>query len=102
MEKRLLICVNRRLTHGNPSCGQQQSVKLAQQLEELIARERLAISVERVFCLGRCNEGPVLRLAPAGEFLVGMKADELMERIRAFAAPTAQQSDTGTTAEQAP
>lgn len=89
--KKILVCVNQRLTPATPSCAQRNSVQLATALARHIAEEGLAIEVERVYCLGRCNEGPTLKLVPGGEFLLGLEMTEMMERIRAFAAPAAQQ-----------
>lgn len=91
MKKKLLICINRRLTPTTPSCAQRNSESLAAELVQRIASEQLAIEVETVFCLGRCQEGPVVKLVPGGAFLTGMELEAIMEKVREFAAPTAQQ-----------
>lgn len=86
MEKSLIICVNRRMRADSMSCALHGSYALAERLERRIAEEQLGVTIQRLFCLGRCSEGPVLRLLPTGEFLLGMQEEEIMERLRAFAA----------------
>lgn len=68
MKKQLLICTNRRLTDRSPSCGGHGADILLRELERLIKVNGLSISVSTITCLGRCSEGPILRLAPGGMF----------------------------------
>lgn len=77
MEKRILICTNRRLTGHTPSCAGAGAEALADELQRLITERGLAVSVERSPCLGRCTEGPNLRFAPGGEFVGALTADKL-------------------------
>ncbi|HUV20710.1 MAG TPA: (2Fe-2S) ferredoxin domain-containing protein [Gammaproteobacteria bacterium] len=69
---RLVVCINERLGAGQRSCVASGSLALIQQLESMIAAEKLAVPVERRECLGRCEEGPVMRFAPAGPFFTGV------------------------------
>lgn len=64
----LAICVNRRLTDTVPSCGGRGSEQLADKLEQALQQQSLQLPLQRVDCLGRCEEGPNLRLAPDGHF----------------------------------
>lgn len=92
MEKSLIICVNRRLTPATISCALHGSFELAERLERRIAEEQLDITIQKLFCLGRCEQGPVLKLIPGGEFLLGMEEEEIMERLRAFVTLNAPRS----------
>jgi (2Fe-2S) ferredoxin len=53
----------------------------------MIATENLAIPVVRRECLGRCEEGPVMRIAPAGPFFTDIDEHTLpniVEALRQF------------------
>lgn len=65
----LAICVNRRLTGQNPSCGGRNAEALATELEQALRLRGISLPLYRTDCLGRCNEGPNLRLSPQGKFL---------------------------------
>lgn len=63
---------------------------MAERIERYIKHEKLDVVVQRLQCLGRCNDGPVLRLLPGGEFLLGVDEQTIMERLRVFAAQGAR------------
>ena len=65
---RLIVCVNERLGTGQRSCVGSGNLDLINRLEAMLAAENLAIHVIRRECLGRCEEGPAMRIAPAGPF----------------------------------
>lgn len=69
---RLVVCINERLGSAQRSCVASGSLALIRQLESMIAAEKLAVPVVRRECLGRCEEGPVMRFAPAGPFFTGV------------------------------
>jgi len=53
----------------------------------MIAAENLAIPVVRRECLGRCEKGPVMRIAPAGPFFTGIDEQTLatiVDQLRGF------------------
>lgn len=79
-----MICVNQRWAPSSVSCAQRGSSELAERLEQNIALENLEVKVLRLPCLGRCDHGPAMRLAPGGEFLLGMDEENIMEKVRAF------------------
>lgn len=64
----LAICTHRRLTDGSPSCGARHAALLAEQLEHALQHHGLPVTLIRSDCLGRCESGPTLRLAPHGVF----------------------------------
>ena len=65
---RLVACVNRRLGAGQRSCAGSGSLALIERIERLIDDRGLAVPVVRRECLGRCEQGPAMRIAPGGPF----------------------------------
>ena len=61
--KHFMVCVNRRI--GKPACA---GAAIADALEVELRQRQLAIPVERIVCLGACEQGPNVRLAPGGRF----------------------------------
>jgi NADH:ubiquinone oxidoreductase subunit E len=87
MKKQILICTNRRLTAKSPSCAWGGAEAIANELEQLIAKRDLGITVERSACLGRCADGPNLRFAPGGEFIGALTYESLpdvLTRLEVF------------------
>jgi NADH:ubiquinone oxidoreductase subunit E len=66
--KKILVCVNERLTDSKPSCGGRGGQALATAIEQGVKERDLDIPVERFICFGFCNEGPNVRFTPAGKF----------------------------------
>ena len=74
---RLVACVNRRLGSGQRSCAGSGSLELIRQVEAMLAERGLDIPVVRRECLGRCEYGPVMRIAPAGPFFTAIEEEDL-------------------------
>ncbi len=84
---RLIVCVNERLGTGQRSCVGSGNLDLISRLEAMLAAENLAIPVVRRECLGRCEEGPVMRIAPAGPFFTEIDEQTLatvIDQLREF------------------
>ena len=84
---RLIVCVNERLGTGQRSCVGSGSIELISQLESMIATAKLDVPVVRRECLGRCAEGPAMRIAPAGPFFTGIDEtglDNIFEQLKIF------------------
>lgn len=79
---RLIVCVNRRLGSGQRSCAGSGSLDLIDRLETMIAEENLAVPIVRRECLGRCEQGPVMRIAPAGPFFTEIEENSLADIVR--------------------
>lgn len=75
--KKIIVCVNFRKGSIQPSCAARGSLAIADQIEAQVLAKSLGIKVERFKCLGRCEEGPNLRLAPAGDFFHGVNLQDL-------------------------
>ncbi len=69
---RLIACLNQRLETGRRSCVGSGSLDLIRRIEAMIAIENLALPVVRRKCFDGCEEGLVMRIAPAGPFLAGI------------------------------
>lgn len=80
--KKIILCIHRRTNPAQPSCAARGSLEIAEQLEREIAMHGWDIKLERFDCLGRCDEGPNLRLAPGGPFRSGIVASHLEELLR--------------------
>jgi len=86
---RLIVCINERLGAGQRSCVGSGSLALIERLEAMIANAGLDVPVVRRECLGRCEQGPVMRFAPAGPFFTEIDErtlPEIFASLQSFAA----------------
>lgn len=84
---RLVACINERLGTGQRSCVGSGSIELISKLEAMIATEKLDVPVVRRECLGRCAEGPAMRIAPAGPFfteIVETDLEHILKQLKIF------------------
>ena len=84
---RLIVCVNERLGTGQRSCVGSGSLKLIERMESMIREHDLQIPVVRRECLGRCDQGPVMRIAPAGPFFCEInenRLDDILAELKTF------------------
>lgn len=86
--KHVTVCINQRSNPTQPSCaGRGGGEVLAKRLEKEITANAWDIKVERFRCLGRCQEGPIVKLSPGGPFICEVNPDnleELFQKIEAF------------------
>jgi len=83
--KTIIVCINHRANPDVPSCGARGGEAIAQCIETEIATHNLTIGVERFLCLGLCELGPNIKLAPAGEFYHKVNLDTLPQLIQKIA-----------------
>ena len=83
-EVRLVVCVNERLGSGQPSCVGSGNLDYVADMRRLIAEAGLPVPIVERECLGRCAEGPVMRIAPGGAFFTGIDAGVLPRIIAAL------------------
>ena len=84
---RLIVCINRRLGTGQRSCVGSGSLGLISKVEAMIAAEQLEVPVVKRECLGRCETGPVMRIAPGGPFFSEIDEARLVDiiaRLKSF------------------
>jgi len=79
---RLVVCVNRRLGTGQRSCAGSGSLALIARIEQMIEAEKLDVPIVRRECLGRCEAGPVMRIAPGGRFFTLVDESSISDMIR--------------------
>jgi NADH:ubiquinone oxidoreductase subunit E len=74
-----MVCINRRFRADEVSCAKRGSEALADALEAGIRERRIAIKLERSVCMGHCQTGPTVRLAPGGRFFHGPALSEVAD-----------------------
>lgn len=82
----LVVCINRRIDENKPSCAARGSEALALLLAAEIARRGLAAELREVYCLGRCEHGPNLRITPGGKTYRGVDGQAVEEIMKDLAA----------------
>lgn len=83
MTKKILVCTNFRTNPNNPSCAARDSQLVLDALKEELTKKSIVIEIEESPCMGYCNVGPNLRLAPNGEFFHGVTVADLPKLIQA-------------------
>ena len=84
---RLIVCVNQRLGTGQRSCVGSGNLDYIREIRRRISAEKLDVPVIERECLGKCDQGPVMRIAPGGRFFT--EIDEaclnlIMQELKAF------------------
>ena len=74
---RLVVCVNQRLGAGQRSCAGSGSRELIELLKRGLHEAGLDVPIVERECLGRCEEGPAMRIAPGGQFYTEVESDDL-------------------------
>ncbi|NWF37142.1 (2Fe-2S) ferredoxin domain-containing protein [Mariprofundus sp. KV] len=85
--KQVVVCSNHRANPAHPSCAARGGEALAIKLEAEIAARALQIRVSRFPCLGYCDRGPAVKLAPGGGFICEIDPDNLeavLQQIEVF------------------
>jgi (2Fe-2S) ferredoxin len=80
--KRLVVCVNERLGFQQKSCGGSGSRVLIKKLQENKALRELGIEIVEQVCLGRCEQGITMRIAPGGPFFTRVTEQDLEQVVR--------------------
>ena len=83
--KTIIVCVNHRSNPNQPSCGARGGADIADYIEHKVSKDQLQLSVERFNCLGFCEQGPNLKIAPEGCFIHGVKIEALPDLLRELA-----------------
>ena len=91
---RLIVCINERLGTGQRSCVGSGNLDYIRRMRELIADAGLDVSVVERECLGKCEFGPVMRIAPGGRFFTEIDGATLPLILRELKSFIAQQDST--------
>ena len=65
---RLIVCVNERLGSGQRSCVGSGNRDYIRRIRQMLDDAGLEVPVVERECLGHCEAGPVMRIAPGGRF----------------------------------
>ncbi len=85
-DKRLVVCVNERYG-GQKSCAGSGSRDLIELLQQRLVESGTDIPIVEQVCLGRCEQGVAMRIAPGGPFFTEVSAqdiDAIMRDLLAF------------------
>ncbi len=74
---RIIVCINERLSVGQRSCVGSGNLDYIRDLRSMIATEGLEVTVVERECLGKCEQGPVMRIAPGGRFFTEINESSL-------------------------
>ena len=91
--KKVIVCINHRANPAQPSCAARGSLSLADRLEQEITDRGWDIALERFACLGRCEDGPNLKLSPGGSFcshITPGDLEDLLQEIEQFCHATTE------------
>jgi len=91
---KILICVNRRFKHDEPSCAARGSFAIAEAIETGVKDRNIDIEVERFICFGQCHKGPTVKLVP-GDFILGAAPDMVDGILDKLQAACGTKQDTG-------
>lgn len=84
----IVVCNHTRELSGEPSCGGSGGEALAAAIEAEIGRRGADVTLRRIACLGHCENGPALRLAPGGRFFHRVEEGDIAEIVdRAMEGP---------------
>ena len=92
MTKKIFVCTNFRANPNNPSCAARDSQLVLGALKTELANKNIAIEIEESPCMGYCDIGPNVRLAPSGVFFHGVSAINLSKLIKAAKKFSAEQA----------
>lgn len=86
---KLMVCVNERAPQDGASCAPRGGCGIHAALLAALEREPLPVEVAAVRCLGTCDRGPSLRLAPNNTWFYGAHVEDvaaIVEQLREAAA----------------
>ncbi|MBM3512068.1 MAG: (2Fe-2S) ferredoxin domain-containing protein [Alphaproteobacteria bacterium] len=81
----ITCCVNRRRA-PLVCCGRRGSPKVVAALKRGIKSRKLAVGVVTSGCLGPCNDGPNIRIAPTNSWVFGARLDDVPRILDTLAA----------------
>lgn len=83
-ETHLVVCVNERLGMDKKSCAGSGSRELIHLIRQRLADSELRFEVTEQVCLGRCEKGVVMRIAPGGPFYTEVTEQDIDRIIGAL------------------
>lgn len=86
-EVRLVVCVNERFGIGQRSCVSGNNLEYICKIRSMIEAENLTVPIIERVCLGKCEQGPVMRIAPGGRFFTEINQtslQDIIDELKAF------------------
>ena len=80
-ELRLVVCINERFGNEQRSCVGSNNLEYIAMIRSMIEAEALAIPIIERVCFGKCEQGPVMRIAPGGRFFTEINEASLRDII---------------------
>jgi (2Fe-2S) ferredoxin len=77
----LTICVNVRKEEIVPSCGRRGSLDLRAAIERELRARGVEVDIQTILCLGRCANGPNIRIAPSNSWFQQISAADVPELV---------------------
>lgn len=78
---RLVVCINERLGTGQRSCVGSGNLDFIRKIREMIQKQGMDVPIIERECLGKCEQGPVMRIAPGGRFFTEIDEDTLLRIV---------------------
>ena len=75
MRPTVIVCVNHRVGYDKPSCAGRGSEAIADAVDRAVRGS--GACVVRIKCFGRCAQGPIVRIAPGGQFFNEVCLDDV-------------------------
>ena len=88
---RLIVCINQRIE--KQSCAGSGNLGYIGEIKAMLAQQGLDVPVVERECLGKCEEGPVMRIAPGGKFFTKINRRSLQLVIDELKVVLAKQPD---------
>ena len=83
---KVIFCVNERPPFGQPSCARRGSRELMVETNKFVRDAGIDITIDTSVCMGRCADGPTVKLAPRGEFVQDANPENIREAIMRYLA----------------
>lgn len=84
---RLIVCINQRLGIDQRSCAGSGNLDYIRQIRQMIDEAGLDVLVVERECLSKCEEGPIMRIAPGGPFFTEINSSllpQIISELRTF------------------
>ena len=94
-ELRLVVRINELFGNERRSCVGSNNLEYIAMVRSMIEAECLAIPVIERVCFGKCEQGPIMRVAPGGRFFTEINKASLRDiigELKALAANPHRQS----------
>jgi (2Fe-2S) ferredoxin len=77
----LTVCVNVREEDFAPSCGKRGSLALPAAIERELEARGADVDIQTIRCLGRCANGPNVRVAPSNSWFQQVATADVPELV---------------------